>query len=189
MSIRVIVGSSNEKLSMQIVRFLTENGYLVIGETRDGFDLLRRASSSYPDLVIVDYNLKGASGHEVSEILIGDHICPVIAMISQTEIHYFVNLSQEPTFAPIVKPCGKQLLMQTIQLLVKASKSLNRLETQLKTVRNDQELKKTVDLAKKLLMENMGLTEDEAHRRIQKQSMDTGVARLKVAEDIIRTYQ
>lgn len=189
MNLRIIIGSSNEKVSGQLGQFLINNGINVIGETKDGYDLLRRVHTVYPDLVIVDYHMKGISGHEISEVLISEKVCPVIALLGSSELQYFVNLSQEPTFAPIVKPCGKQMLLNTISLLVKTSKSIYKLESEVSNLKSDQDRKAIINKAKKYLMEHMHLTEEEAHRRIQKQSMDKGLSMVKIAEAIILMYE
>lgn len=189
MSIRVVVGSSNEKISKQLELFLIENGFSVVGETKDGYDLLRRVRAMDPDLVLLDTQLKGMSGHELSEVLINEKLCPVIAFITEMEMQYYINLSQEPTFAPLVKPINKQMLISTINLLIKTSKSISRLENEVSSLKNYQDQKEIINKAKKLLIEYMHLTEEEAHRRIQKQSMDKGISKLKIAEAIILMYE
>lgn len=188
MSLRVFIGSSNEKISKQLGQFLIENGFTIVGETRDGFDFLRRVNTIFPDVAIVDYSMKGMNGHEISELIISEKVCPVIALISAAEMQYFVNLSQEPTFAPLIKPINKQMLLYTIGLLIKTSKSIYKLENEVTSLKKSTDKKSLINKAKKLLMENMELTEDEAHRRIQKQSMDKGIPMAKVAEAIILMY-
>jgi len=189
MSIRILVGSSSEKITKQLTKFLIENGLNVVGETVDGYELLRRAHTVYPDIILVDYNMKGLTGHQIAEILVSEKLCAVVALITSAEVSYFVNLNQEPTFVPLVKPINKQTLINTISLLVKTSKSINQLESRVSELTSSQDTTKVINHAKKLLMENMELTESEAHRRIQKQSMDKGIAKVKVAEMIIALYQ
>jgi response regulator NasT len=188
MSIRVIIGSINEKTTRQLSQFLSENGFNVVGEATSGHEFLRKVHTVYPDLSIVDYKLRGMDGHELSEILIGEKICPVVALISNAEVGYFVNLSQEPTFVPLIKPSSRDMLLNTINLLVKTSRSINALEKELKTMKSDQTSEVLVAKAKRLMIEYMNLTEDEAHRRIQKQSMDKGISKVKIAEAIILMY-
>lgn len=188
MSIRVVVGSANEKMVKQLGQFLYENGLIVVGETNSGHDFLRKVHTIYPDVAIVDYRLKGMNGHELSEILIGEKVCPVVALISSAEVGNFINLSQEPTFVPLVKPCSRDTLINTINLLVKTSKSISALEKELKHIKSDKDVKSMIAKAKRLLIDNMNLTEEEAHRRIQKQSMDKGIAKVKIAEAIILMY-
>lgn len=189
MSIRIVIGSSSEKMMKQLSQFLTENGFNIVGETTSGHELLRKVHTVYPDLAIVDYRLKGMNGYELSEILVSEKICPVVALISNAEVGYFINLSQEPTFVPLVKPCSRQTLGNTINLLVKTSKSIGELEKELKSMKSDKDAKALIAKAKRLLIENMNLTEEEAHRRIQKQSMDKGIAKVKIAEAVILMYE
>ena len=47
---------------------------------------------------------------------------------------------------------------------------------------------RTVNRAKWLLIENLGMTEKDAHYYIEKQAMDTRMSRREVAVGIIRTY-
>ena len=184
MSVRVIIGSSTEKTLKNLSTFLVENGFNVVAETTDGYELLRKVHSIYPDLVIIDYKLKGINGHEVSETLINDKICPIIALINTLEVQYFINLNQEPSFVTIEKPCNKQILINTINLL-----SITKLEKQLTQLTKENEVKTFVDEAKALLIQHMNLTEEEAHRRIQKQSMDKGLSKIVVAKGIISMYK
>ncbi len=189
MSIRVVIGSTSEKMSKQLGQFLTENGLTIVGETNSGHDLLRRVHTVYPDIAIIDYRLRGMDGHQLSEILIGEKVCPVVALISSAEVSHFINLSLEPTFVPLVKPCSRDTLINTINLLVKTSKSIGALEKELSSIKNEKDTKSLINKAKRLLIENMNLTEEEAHRRIQKQSMDKGIAKAKIAEAIILMYE
>ena len=188
MSVRVVIGSLSEKMLKQLSQFLQENGLIVVGETNSGHDFLRKVHTVYPDVVIVDYRLRGMDGHQLSEILIGESVCPVIAMISSAELGYFINLSQEAMFVPLVKPFSRETLINTINLLVKTSKSISALEKELKSIKSDKDSKSLIAKAKGLLIAHMNLTEEEAHRRIQKQSMDKGIAKVKIAEAIILMY-
>ena len=189
MSTRVVIGSTSEKMMRQLSQFLIQNGLTVVGESISGHDVLRRVHTVYPDIVVVDYRLKGMDGHQLAEILVSEKVCPVVALISSAEVSHFINLSQEPTFVPLVKPCSRDTLINTINLLVKTSKSIGALEQEIKTIKSDKDKKGLIDKAKRLLIENMNLTEEEAHRRIQKQSMDKGIAKVKIAEAIILMYE
>ena len=47
---------------------------------------------------------------------------------------------------------------------------------------------KQVNRAKMLLMSNMNMSEQEAHRYIEKEAMDRGMKRIAISEEIIKTY-
>ena len=48
---------------------------------------------------------------------------------------------------------------------------------------------KIISRAKLLLIINKDITEQEAHKYIEKQAMDTRLARVEVAKEIIRKYE
>lgn len=185
MGARIIVGSSNKKILKQLSHFLNENGYNVVGETTDGYDILRRIHTVYPDICIMDFNMKGLNGHDVSEVLVADNVCPIVTIIGSSELHYFTNLRNEPIFSLLVKPINKDSLINSIDLLVKTSRSITKLKKEVSTLKQKQEDKQLINKAKEILMEHTGLTEEEAHRKIQKLSMNKGISKKVVAYEII----
>ena len=48
---------------------------------------------------------------------------------------------------------------------------------------------KLVDRAKLLLVTCLNMSEEQAHRYLEKQAMDLRVSRLEVAKQVIQTYQ
>ncbi len=72
--------------------------------------------------------MKGMKGYEISETILAEKVCPVITLIHAADMGYYVNLNQEPIFASIAKPCGREVLMNTIFLLAKTAKSILALE-------------------------------------------------------------
>jgi len=189
MSVRIIIGSSNDKVSKQLSQFLINNGYNVVGVTSDSYEMLRRIHTVYPDLTILDENVRGMSASELSNVLVNEKVCPVIVLTNSSNIRNYVSLSQEPTFVPLIKPVNRQNLLNTISIIIKTSKNIQKLENELKKLKEKSDTKVLISKAKRLLMENMGLTEEEAHRRIQKQSMNKGIPKVKIAEAIITMYE
>lgn len=67
-------------------------------------------------------------------------------------------------------PIRREEAVTTVRLLLQFGRRMERV-LRVRRNRGDQEV---VDRAKRLLMDRRGLTEEEAHRRIQKRSMDEG---------------
>jgi len=81
----------------------------------------------------------------------------------------------------LTTPIRKEEALSTVRLLLQFG---HRMERFLRPRRSgpDQEL---MDRAKRLLMEHKGLTEEEAHRTLQKRSMDGGCRLVQTARQII----
>jgi response regulator NasT len=89
----------------------------------------------------------------------------------------------------LIKPVSRAVLLNSVELLIRSSIRIQKLETELNEMRADLDTRKLIDKAKALLMEKSGLTEQEAYRRIQKQSMDTGVPMKQVSKIIVDTME
>ena len=91
----------------------------------------------------------------------------IITMPNQFDQFYFYNMI-------------KAAIAMQYKVQVLSSKA-----TQLKVKMEEIRL---VNRAKMLLMQNMSMTEQEAHRYIEKEAMDRGMRKTAIAEEIIRRY-
>ena len=78
-------------------------------------------------------------------------------------------------------PIRKEEAISTVRLLLQFG---HRMEKFVRPKRSNVE-QELVDKAKKLMMEEKGLTEDEAHRTLQKRSMDAGSRLTQTARQVI----
>lgn len=86
------------------------------------------------------------------------------------------------------RPFPKNVLVHTIRIALRAKDNISRLKqenTQLSKRLDDMKL---VDRAKCCLIQYLNLTENQAHRHIQKLAMDSRKTQREIAEDILRTY-
>lgn len=81
-------------------------------------------------------------------------------------------------------PIRKDEAISTVRLLLQFG---HRTERFVRPRRSSAE-EELVTQAKRLLMEQLGLTEDEAHRHLQKRSMDTGSRMVQTARHILAEY-
>ena len=75
-------------------------------------------------------------------------------------------------------------LLGTVEMMVQAQTRLRRKQKSRPKERSPQE-QELIDQAKALLMERNGMTEAEAHRYIQKCSMDSGTNLVETAQMVI----
>ena len=87
------------------------------------------------------------------------------------------------------RPFNKAMLIQTIKLAEVAHIGMAKLEEENRQLSQQLSDMKIVNRAKSMLMQYLNLTEEQAHRHIQKQAMDLRKTQRAVAEDILKTYQ
>ena len=87
------------------------------------------------------------------------------------------------------KPTNLQMVAQNLRILCATRERMRQMQARQATVEEKIEEIRLVNRAKWLLIECLSMTEPEAHRYIEKQSMDERISKREVAENIIKTYQ
>ena len=87
------------------------------------------------------------------------------------------------------KPTTSQMLTQSLSLLCGTRERLRRMEQRTASLEDKMEEIRIVNRAKCVLIEQLKMTEQEAHRYLEKQAMDRCVTRRSVAESILATYK
>jgi two-component system, response regulator PdtaR len=187
-SVRILLGMNSETSSSKLKAILVENSYLVIDVSKDGHDCLRKIRALKPDLVILDYSLPLLSGYEIARITLEDRICDIILITSGPQDSVINEIRSENNFICMVKPLNKPSLLNTIDLMIKNRRKISKLEREIEELRNSLDTRKEVEKAKGLLMKNLNLSEPEAFKRIQRQSMDRGIPMKEIAKAIILAY-
>lgn len=85
-------------------------------------------------------------------------------------------------------PVSTQSLKQGLGWMAAARERLRRLEKKTTSIEDKMEEIRLVNRAKWILIEQLKMTEAEAHRHIEKQAMDRCVSKKEIAFGIINTY-
>ena len=86
------------------------------------------------------------------------------------------------------KPLPSQTLQQGLKWMASARERQRKMENKAATVEEKMEEIRTVNRAKWILIEQLKMTEQEAHRHIEKQAMDRCTSKKDIALSIIKTY-
>ncbi|MFZ5590503.1 MAG: ANTAR domain-containing response regulator [Bacillota bacterium] len=185
---RIVLVDSDASWRKNFKAMLVKLGYWVIGDTSDGLTALKMVRARQPDLVIVDAALSGIDGYEIARIVYEDKLAPVIMTTSSPSL-VLVEKAREARIASLlVKPVDEATLLPLIELTMTNYQEIVRLENQVKELKEALETRKLVEKAKGILMQKLGLSEPEAFKRMQRQSMNKRISMRQVAEAIIMTY-
>ncbi|MFZ5986205.1 MAG: ANTAR domain-containing response regulator [Bacillota bacterium] len=187
-AVRIIVAMSNDTSIGKLRGILTECGYKVIEQAKDGQDCMRKIRTLKPDIAILDFNVSSVNGYEVAKIVLEDDICDVILIATEVQKELLDDINSESELVCMTKPINKTTLINTIDLMVKSKRKIRKLQSEINELRNTLDTRKEVEKAKGLLMKHLELTESEAFKRIQKQSMDKGIPMKEIARAIILAY-
>ncbi len=182
-SYRIFLAGPSEDIN-QYIPVINSTGHKVVGLSTNSAETLRQVKSINPDLVILDTSESWAEFMELAQIIFEDG-SPVFLLIKYPQKDRIGKPGDKNYFPFIIKPVGEEVLPLIIDMAVSSYRSIRKLEEEVKRLRVELVSRKVIEKAKGIIMETMGLTEREAFRRIQKQSMNKRVSMRKVSEAII----
>ncbi len=185
---RVVMVDNDPAWRKNIKATLAKMGYYVVGEAEDGLGGLKLVRTRQPDLLIIEAFLPGMDGLEVARIVHEDKLAPVVLTASSHQQDLIEKAKVARVFAFLVKPIEESSLIPAVELALANYQEIVRLENQLKELKETLETRKLIEKAKGILMETMGLSETEAFKRIQRQSMNKRISMRAVAEAIILAH-
>lgn len=183
--VRIIIAFGNDSQSIKIKNLLTENGYTVIDLVKDGQECLRKARLLKPDLVILDFDLPLFTGYDVAKVLSEDKISSTLLIVNDNQKSLINEHRDRWDCTSLIKPINRSALISTVELIITNNKKIRLLQNEIQELKESLEVRKLVEKAKGILMTKQGLSEQEAFRKIQRQSMDKGIPMKEVAKAII----
>jgi AmiR/NasT family two-component response regulator len=182
---RVVVAEDEALIRLDIVESLKDVGYDVVGEAANGQEAIDAAQKYKPDVVIMDVKMPGMDGITAAKTITDEGIAPVVMLTAFSQQSLVKKASDAGAMAYVVKPFVPEKLLPAIEIAISRFEQMNVLRSQVSDLKERFAARKKVDRAKGLLMENMGLSESEAFRWIQKTSMDRRLTMAEVADAVI----
>ncbi|SHE47561.1 ANTAR domain-containing response regulator [Desulforamulus putei] len=185
---RIVIVDADEAWCKHLKTMLGKLGYLVVGDASDGPGALKLVRTRHPDLLIIQDHLPGLSGLEVARIMYEDQLGPVIITTDYMQQDLIEKAREARVFSILLKPVEEHALLPAVELAMGNYQEIIKLEKQVKELRDTLETRKLVEKAKGILMRTMKLSEEEAYKRIQKQSMNKRISMRAVAEAVILAH-
>ena len=185
----VLLVSSSEKFNRSLLQLLSGDTYLPITAVGDVTGARRALLERSFDLAIINTPLPDDFGTRLA-LDICDGSGTGILLLVRAEHFPDINARVSPFgVLALSKPTTSQMLTQSLSLLCGTRERLRRMEQRTASLEDKMEEIRIVNRAKCVLIEQLKMTEQEAHRYLEKQAMDRCVTRRSVAESILATYK
>jgi response regulator NasT len=182
---RALIVCDNEKGTSFYKSFLKENGYMDMVAVTSG-PMAKRAILDYDfDICIINGPIGGASGEELSKDIAEKNICQVILFVKAERLEEISAQVEDYGVITVGKPINKQLFWQALKLAKVAQRRINMAQKENEKLERKLADMKVISRAKILLMVENNISEEEAHKLIEKQAMDRRMTRIEIAREIV----
>lgn len=174
----IVVAFPKMEDAVSIKNLLVKNGYLVAAVCTSGAKVLSTIDSYNEGIIVCGYKLKDMIYSELRENVPMEFEMLLLASPAK------IGGMKHEGVIPVAMPLRVGDLINTVAML---SINIERRRKKLKHMpkKRSKEEQKTIDKAKKILMEKHCMTEEEAYRYLQKTSMDSGTGLVETAEMVI----
>jgi response regulator NasT len=182
---RVIIAEDEALIRMDLAEMLADEGYEVVGQAADGQQAVELAERERPDLVILDVKMPVLDGIAAAERIAAQRIAPVVMLTAFSQRDLVERARDAGAMAYLVKPFSQSDLAPAIEMAVSRFAEIKALEAEVTDLQDRLETRKAVERAKNVLQRDLGLTEPDAFRWIQKTAMDLRLTMRQVADGVI----
>ena len=184
----ILIAGKTTEICESIAQLLSEQGDNNISSFTSG-SIVRGVDVSEFDSVIISTPLSDEFGLDLVADISKDAKNGVV-VLAKHEIADEVQRKLRFTGAFVLpRPFNKAMLIQMVKMAEIAHIGMAKLEEENRHLTQQISDIKIVNRAKSMLMQYLNLTEEQAHRHIQKQAMDLRKTQRAIAEDILKTYQ
>jgi len=183
--LRVLIADDDPIIRLDLRQMLETLDYEVVGEAGDGQAAVEQARETRPDVCILDVKMPVMDGIEAVNLITEDNIAPTILLTAYSDKELVDRAKEAGVFAYLVKPFKPSDLPPAIEVARSRFEQNQALNAEVGTLQERLETRKLIDRAKGILMDEHTLSESEAYRRIQVQSMNLRKTMKEVAEAII----
>ncbi|MBO4897509.1 MAG: ANTAR domain-containing protein [Clostridia bacterium] len=183
----VLVVSSSEKFNATLKELLSSERYSPVKFKTDINSANRELLERKYDFVIINSPIHNDDGIRLAIEVTATKSTAVLVMVKdEFYLTTYERVSPFGIFA-LPKPTTKQILMLSFDFMASMNERLSKLEKKTTSLEDRMHEIRIINRAKWILIEKFKMSEEEAHKVIEKRAMNASITKREVAEDIINT--
>ena len=184
---RVLIVGANDKTFALLSQLLPPGSYDAPLRAASAGEAKRLLLDTNADIVIINAPLRDEFGTQLALGLANDNLAVLLLVPGESYDQVCYKVEDDGVLT-LSKPLSSQSILMALRLATALRNKLRQLDKKNQALQEKMQDIRTVNRAKWLLIEQMRMTESEAHYYIEKQAMDMRLSRREVAENIIRSY-
>ena len=154
---------------------LHDNGCEVVVRSTVGDNLLQQISEVKPDIIIVDMESPDRDTLESMRSISRDHPRPIVMFADRSDQISVTEAVKAGVSAYVVDGMSPARLKPIMDVAIARFREFQALRNDLLATKNKLEDRKLIDKAKRVLMEQKIMSEDDAYKVIKKLAMDRSI--------------
>ncbi len=188
--LRTLIVADDEHLVAEgIANGLRSLGYTVIATCPDGQDAIEVCKNDKPDMALLDIRMPNMNGLDAAKVIFGEFGIPVVIISAYSDPEYAAISANVGVFGYLLKPVSPDDLRTALAVAWGQFITHTQAKGEIQQLSKRLEDRKIIERAKWIMVDKLGLTEEDAMRKLQKQARDRRRTLADVASGILENQE
>lgn len=183
--LRILIAEDDPLVAVTLTDQLDELGHDVIAVASDGEEAVTMVREDRPDIAILDIKMPNRDGISAAEEISREFDLPILMLTAYSERPLVLRAAEAGALAYLLKPVAAEELSAALSLALARHKDKEALRSEVEKLAESLHERETIDKAKAILMQRVGLSENEAYSRMRQRAREKRVKMVQVAQTII----
>lgn len=184
--VRVMLVDDQAQRANRVVEKLQLEGFEVVALLPSAAGLLFQIEQLKPEIILIDLQSPGRDVLDSLSIINDQNPIPVVMYSQEGDEKYIQDAIRAGVTAYLMGDVEAKTVTPAINVAMAQFKSYQSIRHELNQTRTQLEKISAIDQAKKLLMEQRKVSEEESHKVLRKLAMDTNQTMLQAANSVIQ---
>ena len=183
---KVLIAEDDPLIALGLAERVRSLGHEALGPAADGAEAIELARADTPDLYLFDIEMPNLDGLRAAQQLAAEGLRRPVVVITGVQDETLVERAiASGVGAYLTKPVDTRELQAALGLSAARHQEFQQLEAEVERAQQALEDRKLVERAKGLLMSALGLSEQDAFRRLQTTARERNLRLVDVAARIV----
>jgi len=184
-SLRILIAEDEPLNALALESQLEALGHTVIARAHSGTAAVELARRHPPDLAILDVRMPGMSGIAAAGAIFQIRPIPIILLTGYRDPESVDQALRAPVFHYLLKPVSLEELAPAIGVACSRFEEWQRFQAEAAALEQKLEERTLIEQAKRVIMEERGLSEPEAYRLLQRESQNRNEPMAEIARAVL----
>lgn len=183
--LRVLVAEDDPLVAISLTDQLGALGHTVVAVASDGEEAIEMATRERPDVAILDIKMPRVDGITAAEQIVAQQDMPILMLTAYNDRNLVLRAAEAGAMGYLLKPSSQEALAAALRMAVGRHREKKALEQQVHQLEETLAERELIDKAKAILMNRVGLSEEEAYSRMRQRAREKRMKMVMVAQTII----
>ena len=183
--LRVLIAEDDPLVAVTLSDQLSELGHTVVAVASDGQEAIDMARRERPEIALLDIKMPNVDGITAAEQIGAQFDIPMLMLTAYSDRPLVLRAAEAGALGYLLKPISAEELAANISLAMARHHEKQMLKQEADRLEETLAERTLIDRAKQILMERVGLSEEEAYSRIRQRAREKRVKMSVVAQTII----